>query len=177
MMMEPSRSRRWRVSGFGTTAVLVLAIVAVPLFTNLASANLPQSWQPYLGYSWLLLLVSAIPVVVQEVRRHRRETRALVDTDLAAHVGATPPPAPHFTGRDEDADRIRADLLEHRQVTVQGLPGAGKTQSVAYYTRKYSAEYDFVWWIRAQNPVTLAFDLDAIASAKSLAGGRPAVHE
>jgi hypothetical protein len=168
---------RRRVAGYGTPVVLVLAVVAVPLFTNLASSSLPRSWQPYLGYSWLLLLVSAIPVVVHEVRRHREEGQALTDTGLTALVGATPPPAPHFTGRDEEADRIRAGLLDGGQVTVQGLPGAGKTQSVAYYTRRYSAEYDFVWWVRAHDPVTLAFDLAAIADAKSLAHGLPAVHE
>jgi hypothetical protein len=177
IMMEPSRPTRRRTPGHGTTAVLVLAVIAVPLFTNLASASLPQSWQPYLGYSWLLLLVCAVPVVVQEVRRRRREDQAFADTDLAALVGATPPPAPHFTGRDEEADRIRAGVLKQRQVTVQGLPGVGKTQAVAYYTRKYAAEYDFVWWVRAQNPVTLSADLAAIASAKALAGGRTAVLE
>jgi tetratricopeptide (TPR) repeat protein len=83
-------------------------------------------------------------------------------------------PTPDFTGRVEEMDKLR-QLFDTRVtgtaiVAVHGLGGVGKTQLALRYARTYAAEYDVVWWIRAEQPSTLAADFADLAAALRLVG-------
>ena len=54
---------------------------------------------------------------------------------------------------------------------ITGLGGVGKTQLAAEFAYRHRAEYDVVWWVRAEEPVTLLQDLAALAGALGLDPG------
>src|ERR1044071_6642069 len=73
----------------------------------------------------------------------------------------------NFTGREEYLDALRRQLTSgHHAVLTQaisGLGGIGKTQLGIEYSYRYAANYDAVWWIRAEEPLTLAEDYARLA--------------
>jgi len=87
--------------------------------------------------------------------------------------GVPLPRDPHFVGRAELLDTIRSGLLRERATalthtvtqTVSGLGGIGKTSLAAEYAYRFAAEYDVVWWVRAEDPTTLATDYAALHRA------------
>lgn len=80
---------------------------------------------------------------------------------------------PHFVGRTELMETIRAELVRERATalthtatqTVSGLGGIGKTSLAAEYAYRFAAEYDVVWWVRSEDPTTLASDYAALLRA------------
>lgn len=90
---------------------------------------------------------------------------------------------PYFVGRDELLDRVRAALgpagaaaLAHTITqTVTGLGGIGKTALAAEFAYRHASDYDVVWWLRAEEPDTLAADVAALATGLDLpaAGSLP----
>jgi tetratricopeptide (TPR) repeat protein len=81
-----------------------------------------------------------------------------------------PPRNPNFTGRGELLQVLRQHLaaLPLASAVVQtqaihGLGGVGKTQLVVEYAHRYAADYELVWWIPAEQPVTIAGQLAALA--------------
>jgi hypothetical protein len=46
---------------------------------------------------------------------------------------------------------------------LRGLGGIGKTQIALEYAYRYGAAYRLVWWVRAEEPETLAADYAALA--------------
>jgi hypothetical protein len=72
-----------------------------------------------------------------------------------------PPRNPHFTGRTDLLQALQAHLAETKRGAVvqagavHGLGGVGKTQLVVEYTHRYAADYDLVWWVPAERPVTI----------------------
>ncbi|HEY3134687.1 MAG TPA: FxSxx-COOH system tetratricopeptide repeat protein, partial [Blastocatellia bacterium] len=83
---------------------------------------------------------------------------------------------PNFVGREDLLDRIRKTLTSERAAAVtaiHGLGGVGKTQLAAEYAHRRAADYELVWWIRSEEPATLASDYAALAEALDL----PQKHE
>jgi tetratricopeptide (TPR) repeat protein len=51
---------------------------------------------------------------------------------------------------------------------LRGLGGIGKTQLALEYAYRYGGRYRLVWWVRAEEPETLAADYAALAAALHL---------
>ena len=84
------------------------------------------------------------------------------------------PENPFFTDRDELLQRLNNDMRTSRANSVcchviTGLAGIGKTQLVAEYAYRHRADYDLVWWLRAEDPMTLRGDYAALALEVGLA--------
>jgi hypothetical protein len=105
---------------------------------------------------------------------------------VAAHSGAAKPnfpgalppvwnvphgENPHFVGRDQLLDQIHETLSAGRAAAltaIHGLGGVGKTQLAAHYAHRRKGDYQIVWWIKAEEPATLAGDYAALATALDL---------
>lgn len=78
---------------------------------------------------------------------------------------------PNFVGRDELLDRIRETLTSEKAAAltaIHGLGGVGKTQLAAEYAYRHKADYEVVWWIKSEEPATLASDYSMLATALDL---------
>ncbi len=86
---------------------------------------------------------------------------------------------PHFLGRDALLDAIHTELATSRTTalshtithTVSGLGGIGKTALAAEFAYRFASEYDVVWWVRSEEPTTLAGDYAALATPLGIAPG------
>ena len=80
----------------------------------------------------------------------------------------TEPRNPHFTGRDgylhSMHEALGAGNATALTQAVTGPGGAGKTQLALEYAYRYAGEYDCIWWLHAQQPVTLRQDYVKLAS-------------
>src|SRR6266516_4843383 len=80
-------------------------------------------------------------------------------------VSNLPPRNSRFTGRDEPLALIAQSLIGDqaaaprpglpRGVALYGLRGVGKTQLALEYAHRHAADYDVIWWIPAELPVTI----------------------
>jgi tetratricopeptide (TPR) repeat protein len=74
-----------------------------------------------------------------------------------------------LVGRDDELRQIRALLNADRPeatvgpVSVVGLPGLGKTSLALGYARRFEAEYDQVWWCRAESRASLLTSLSHLS--------------
>ncbi|MBC8450035.1 MAG: tetratricopeptide repeat protein, partial [Chloroflexi bacterium] len=79
---------------------------------------------------------------------------------------------PNFTGRESLLAQLRAALMSGQPAAltqaISGLGGVGKTQLAVEYAYRHAAEYDVVWWVRAEEPVTLAADYAGLAGKLGL---------
>jgi len=82
-------------------------------------------------------------------------------------------PNPYFTGRDlllaELHSRLTAPDQSTRRIALTGLGGVGKSQSVVEYAYQQQADYDLVWWVRADQPTSLLGDYATLADQPPLA--------
>ena len=72
----------------------------------------------------------------------------------------------NFTGRLHELQKLRRGLGDGkvRAITqaIAGLGGVGKTQLALEYSYYYKANYDLIWWLRADEEVILIEDLLAL---------------
>jgi tetratricopeptide (TPR) repeat protein len=79
---------------------------------------------------------------------------------------------PNFTGRESLLAELRAALTSGQPAAltqaISGLGGVGKTQLAVEYAYRHAAEYDVVWWVRAEGPATLTADYAGLAEELEL---------
>ncbi len=75
---------------------------------------------------------------------------------------------PNFTGREELLEDLREALSTREPVALYGLGGKGKTALAVEYLHRYQAYYEIVWWVRAEEPATLAAEYAALAGPLEL---------
>jgi hypothetical protein len=79
---------------------------------------------------------------------------------------------PHFKGRDDLLAALRGAGADAQPVVLtqalRGLGGIGKTQLALEYAYRYREAYRLVWWVRAEEPETLAADYAALAEPLNL---------
>jgi tetratricopeptide (TPR) repeat protein len=79
---------------------------------------------------------------------------------------------PNFTGREEYLASLKTNLSSGKPFAlvqvIYGLGGVGKTQLALEYVYRNAVEYDIVWWVRSENPATLAADYASLAEALDL---------
>ncbi|HJQ23982.1 MAG TPA: FxSxx-COOH system tetratricopeptide repeat protein [Blastocatellia bacterium] len=78
----------------------------------------------------------------------------------------------NFTGREAELKALRASLLAGETAAlvqaITGLGGVGKTQLALEYAYRHGADYDAVWWVRSEDPLTLASDYSSLAARLGL---------
>jgi tetratricopeptide (TPR) repeat protein len=71
-------------------------------------------------------------------------------------VGEFPAVTPRFVGRvtylETLRDHFRWGAGTVPAVLLRSQPGFGKTEIALEYVRRFAADYDTVWWVRAENP-------------------------
>ncbi|MDQ1699809.1 MAG: hypothetical protein QOG34_1672, partial [Frankiaceae bacterium] len=126
----------------------------------------------YIEQRMLGALVTALGGVTGEVPDE--PPAEVIPAAVAPRIWEVPVPRdPHFVGRSDLLTTIRAQLgrggaaaLTHTVTqAVSGLGGIGKTSLAAEYAYRYAAEYDVVWWVRAEDPTALASDYAALHRA------------
>jgi tetratricopeptide (TPR) repeat protein len=78
-----------------------------------------------------------------------------------------PPRNPSFTGREGFLAALRRELTGGRRAWVQalhGLGGVGKTQLAIEYAYLFAGDYDYAWWIDAEQPQLIGEQLAAFAT-------------
>jgi Tfp pilus assembly protein PilF len=80
---------------------------------------------------------------------------------------------PNFTGRADLLEAIEKALASGQRAAltqvIAGLGGVGKTQLAVEYAYRHAAQYQAVWWLRAEQPATLAADYARLAAPLNLA--------
>jgi tetratricopeptide (TPR) repeat protein len=73
----------------------------------------------------------------------------------------------NFTGQDEPLtnlyDTFSAAMAQVSIQVIHGLGGIGKTHMAVEYAYRHSVLYEVVWWVRAEDSVTLNDDLTRLA--------------
>ena len=80
-----------------------------------------------------------------------------------------------FTGREELLLNLHQSLNSGNNAAltqaIAGLGGIGKTQLALEYTYRYKSDYKIIWWLAAENPVTLESDYAELARDLGLTSG------
>jgi tetratricopeptide (TPR) repeat protein len=80
-----------------------------------------------------------------------------------------PPRNPAFSGRNVQLRELHRVLTAGstaavvQEATVHGLGGVGKTQLAVEYAHRHATDYDIIWWIAAERPVTIPGQLAGLA--------------
>ncbi|MBW4721037.1 FxSxx-COOH system tetratricopeptide repeat protein [Saccharothrix obliqua] len=85
-----------------------------------------------------------------------------------------PPRHRAFVGRDADVEALRDEFVdagdERAVVTLNGEPGVGKSELALEYAYRFSADYDAVWWLSAQDRQSVQLGLSELAVRLRLPG-------
>ena len=80
---------------------------------------------------------------------------------------------PHFTGRDEELGQVHEALTAGKTAAlpqiIRGSDGVGKTQMALEYAYRHASDYDGIWFLHAEEPVTLAREYAELATRLGLA--------
>ena len=83
-----------------------------------------------------------------------------------------PPRNQDFVGREEELGKLLALLAADEPVVltqaITGLGGIGKTQTALAYAHRHLDDCRLVWWLKAEQPVTLAADYAGMAEPLGL---------
>ena len=79
---------------------------------------------------------------------------------------------PNFTGREQILNDLHAALNSGQPASwlqaLTGLGGKGKTTLAREFAYRYSADYDLVWWVHADEPASITMDYERLAEALGL---------
>jgi hypothetical protein len=82
------------------------------------------------------------------------------------------PSKPSFTGRQTLLADLRTAITDAEPAglphVLHGLGGVGKSQLAVEYAWRHAQNYDLVWWVRADEAMTLASDYADLAAELSL---------
>jgi tetratricopeptide (TPR) repeat protein len=74
---------------------------------------------------------------------------------------------PNFTGREAILKALGLALISGEQAAwkqaITGMGGVGKTQLAVEYIYRHKADYKVIWWIRSEEPATMAADYASLA--------------
>jgi len=74
---------------------------------------------------------------------------------------------PNFTGRKDILSHLRLSLTSGESAAwkqaVTGMGGVGKTQLAVEYIYLHKTDYKVIWWIRSEEPATMAADYASLA--------------
>jgi tetratricopeptide (TPR) repeat protein len=90
-----------------------------------------------------------------------------------AIMGGVPPQNPNFTGRETMLENLKAALRESNRAavlphTLHGLGGVGKSQLAIEYARRFQAEYELIWWIPADDDISIRRSFVSLARRLNL---------
>ncbi|MCX6673443.1 MAG: FxSxx-COOH system tetratricopeptide repeat protein [Methanothrix sp.] len=79
---------------------------------------------------------------------------------------------PNFTGREQMLNDLHAVLNSGQTASwlqaLTGLGGKGKTTLAREFAYRYQADYDLIWWVRAEEPASITMDYAGLAAALGL---------
>jgi tetratricopeptide (TPR) repeat protein len=163
------------------------------LVVRVESVPLPRLLRPWIYIDLVGLEVEAaagaLLAGLERGRRKPHQPPIFPSTALRAKTPSYPAQAPAvsnlpprnltFTGRDLLLAHLRQQLANHSERllapvavvagALYGLGGVGKTQLALEYAHRYAADYDLIWWIPAENSLTISASLARLASKLNLA--------
>jgi tetratricopeptide (TPR) repeat protein len=145
----------------GIIISFIIALIAILNFISTANPVEKPDNNASLPLSKATVPASSIPVIEQP------------DRGLLPEIWNTPHRRnPNFTGRDVLLKDLHDSLTSGEYAAVNqaisGLGGVGKTQLAVEYAYRYAADYRLVWWLRAEDPATLAADYAGLADRLNL---------
>jgi len=84
------------------------------------------------------------------------------------------PHNPNFTGRVDLLEKLHEALAAGERAAftqtsaITGLGGVGKTQLALEYSYRHADDYQVIWWVRSEEPATLAADYAGLAARLNL---------
>ena len=83
-------------------------------------------------------------------------------------ISNVPPRNSHFADRLDILGVMQQTLLsapttEPQVCAINGLGGVGKTQTVIEFAHRFGSHYDIIWWVRAEQQVSIADHLTTLA--------------